>query len=479
MEKPKTQNEQVNPNPNNTGLPENLKSGIEALSGFSMDNVKVHYDSPKPAQLNALAYAQGTEIHLGPGQEQHLPHEAWHVVQQTKGLVKPTMQINDRVGINDDAGLEQEADVMGSSALALAPQRRETTNKVTVIENRPEAVVQRELVNVVNHGTRVISQHTSVRNVLSNPQAAAQRSQFEELFGDAIQLHINPANASDGHGNTLQNRTEHPDKQVIQCFPYKRVNSKTKRAFIISHQGNEISATQVEGDMDDTHSASLIYAVRNFNGRTVFELSHILSDPEIGSGLGSLLVFYMSKIAESMRFTSIEIPTAASTAVGFYELMGWQSVDPKSTAEKAEQYFESNSQNKWILDKYFDDSARVAYDSNPENHAMKRRGGFFSDKTQLKWKDLGEKEKHVLIEIEEKKFNELKIEDHLKKLKLLNYNKAVANTGMIGDTKKIKGKSYSNTLNIWTDETASTWEKAWDSRFTTKHLTEFPRYPDE
>ena len=43
---------------NNTGLPDNLKQGIENLSGMSMDNVKVHYNSSKPAQLNALAYAQ-------------------------------------------------------------------------------------------------------------------------------------------------------------------------------------------------------------------------------------------------------------------------------------------------------------------------------------------------------------------------------------------------------------------------------------
>ena len=58
---------------NNTGLPDNLKSGIENLSGYSMDDVKVHYNSQKPAQLQAHAYAQGTDIHLGPGQEKHLP----------------------------------------------------------------------------------------------------------------------------------------------------------------------------------------------------------------------------------------------------------------------------------------------------------------------------------------------------------------------------------------------------------------------
>jgi hypothetical protein len=103
--------------PNNTGLPDQLKTGVESLSGMSMDHVKVHYNSDKPSQLQAHAYAQGNEIHVGPGQEKHVPHEAWHVVQQAQGRVKPTMQMKAGVPVNDDAGLENEADVMGAKAL--------------------------------------------------------------------------------------------------------------------------------------------------------------------------------------------------------------------------------------------------------------------------------------------------------------------------------------------------------------------------
>ncbi|MBL7729057.1 MAG: DUF4157 domain-containing protein, partial [Dinghuibacter sp.] len=102
---------------NNTGLPDQLKTGVEHLSGISMNDVRVHYNSPKPAQLQAHAYAQGTDIHIAPGQEQHLPHEAWHVVQQKQGRVRPTMQLKGKVNVNDDKGLEQEADVMGARAL--------------------------------------------------------------------------------------------------------------------------------------------------------------------------------------------------------------------------------------------------------------------------------------------------------------------------------------------------------------------------
>ena len=101
---------------NNTGLPTQLKSGVENLSGYSLDDVKVHYNSDKPAQLQAHAYAQGTDIHLGAGQEKHLPHEAWHVVQQKQGRVQATTQMKG-VGVNDDSGLEKEADEMGAKAL--------------------------------------------------------------------------------------------------------------------------------------------------------------------------------------------------------------------------------------------------------------------------------------------------------------------------------------------------------------------------
>ncbi len=97
------------------GLPDNLKSGVEQLSGTDMSDVKVHYNSERPAQLNALAYAQGNDIHVGPGQEQHLPHEAWHVAQQRQGRVSPTKTVNGQP-VNDNNSLEKEADVMGAKA---------------------------------------------------------------------------------------------------------------------------------------------------------------------------------------------------------------------------------------------------------------------------------------------------------------------------------------------------------------------------
>lgn len=110
---------QGNEHENRTGLPDQLKLGIEQLSGYSLDDVRVHYNSPKPAQFQALAYTQSTDIYVARGQERHLPHEAWHVVQQAQGRVGPTIQLEDGVPVNDDERLEHEADVMGAKTLSM------------------------------------------------------------------------------------------------------------------------------------------------------------------------------------------------------------------------------------------------------------------------------------------------------------------------------------------------------------------------
>jgi len=153
---------------NNTGLPDNLKSGIENLSGIAMDDVKVHYNSPQPAQLQALAYAQGTDIHVGPGQEQHLPHEAWHVVQQKQGRVQPTIQAKG-TAINDDRGLEHEADVMGAQAMqhtAASVQRRAAPQPGSFVPaSRTTVQMARAYMRAVNEDARVGGEVDSLRRV--------------------------------------------------------------------------------------------------------------------------------------------------------------------------------------------------------------------------------------------------------------------------------------------------------------------------
>ncbi len=104
---------------NKTGIPDGLKAGMESVSGLSLNDVSVHRNSDKPAQLQAHAYAQGTDVHLAPGQEKHLPHELGHVVQQKQGRVAPTTQLKGKVPVNDSPSLEKEADMLGAKAKSL------------------------------------------------------------------------------------------------------------------------------------------------------------------------------------------------------------------------------------------------------------------------------------------------------------------------------------------------------------------------
>jgi Domain of unknown function (DUF4157) len=160
------------PEPNNTSLPDALKSGVESLSGMSLDNVKVHYNLSRPAQLDALAYAQGSDIHVAPGQECRLPHEAWHVVQQAQGRVKPTMQLKDAVPVNDDAGLEREADVMGAKALQQAQGRVKPTMQTKdggSVDGLPKAAVG------LSHAPKAGMDQSCVASLPSNRIATVQR----------------------------------------------------------------------------------------------------------------------------------------------------------------------------------------------------------------------------------------------------------------------------------------------------------------
>ena len=104
--------------PNLTGLPDQMKTNLENASGFDMSDIRVHRNDPSPAKVGALAYTQGTDIYLGPGQEQHLGHEAWHSAQYKQGRVQVNTSFKSADGAavagNDQEHLEKEADVMGA-----------------------------------------------------------------------------------------------------------------------------------------------------------------------------------------------------------------------------------------------------------------------------------------------------------------------------------------------------------------------------
>lgn len=161
---------------NKTGLPDQLKTGVENLSGYRLDDVRVHYNSDKPSQLQAHAYAQGSDIHVAPGQEKHLPHEAWHVVQQKQGRVKATRQLKGKVNINDDAGLETEADVMGARALQMKETDRDlqSSNVASEVAQRTEETDMTD-----SRMNALVNRVLAILGALS-----AQGEDWERTYGD-------------------------------------------------------------------------------------------------------------------------------------------------------------------------------------------------------------------------------------------------------------------------------------------------------
>jgi hypothetical protein len=235
------------PVPNNTGLPDELKAGIENLSGLAMDDVRVHYHSDKPAQLQAHAYTQGTEIHVAPGQEKHLAHEAWHVVQQKQGRVRATRQMKEGVAVNDDASLEREADVMGANAIQMM-----FANGVTSELNHQEP-----------ERTALRSMAVVQRQLIGNIEVYVDNANYPYWTSDGLDWHLTMKDGTRWH-ITLQDRSASywfevdggtvtsvkPNKQEFgghpeKHFPLDKAPAAT-RAFIKNHLSEIMAVTDKE-----------------------------------------------------------------------------------------------------------------------------------------------------------------------------------------------------------------------------------------
>ena len=121
----------------NTGMPVEVQAKMEKSFGTDFSNVKVHPNSSKASDIGAQAYAQGSDIHMAPGKydpnsqsgQELLGHELTHVVQQREGRVKATTQAKG-IPVNDDQGLEKEADNFGAIAArgGIVQQNANTSN---------------------------------------------------------------------------------------------------------------------------------------------------------------------------------------------------------------------------------------------------------------------------------------------------------------------------------------------------------------
>lgn len=220
--------------PNKTGLPDNLKSGMENLSGMSLDNVRVHYNSAKPAAVQAHAYAQGSDIHLASGQEKHLPHELGHVVQQAQGRVSATTSVAG-MAVNDSPALEHEADVLGGEAIQLmgleSNTRHEKLNSYSISEHN---ILQGYFINGMVRGTEqeMMDKFLAVKtDVIS---LGNKESEFNKFNKDA-----------EDHGQLfdyLVSRAEGAQKALIPASALKAGVIKSQFSAALNTVGTELTS---------------------------------------------------------------------------------------------------------------------------------------------------------------------------------------------------------------------------------------------
>ncbi len=206
---------------NKTGMSDQLLSGLERLSGLDMGDTRVHYNSDKPAQLNAHAYAQGTDIHIARGQEKHLAHEAWHVVQQKQGRVQPTRQMKHKTLINDDTGLEREADIMGAKAMQLQQNPAFTPKKVSAPTSTTAQLIEKDEVMDV-YG--LLPMHYQAHYMVNAPKKDTETEQVDIEDKTEVKLYLELRKIARLEANAIKKR----HKEQVEELKAQNKDQKVK-----------------------------------------------------------------------------------------------------------------------------------------------------------------------------------------------------------------------------------------------------------
>ncbi|WP_198145044.1 eCIS core domain-containing protein [Microscilla marina] len=200
-----------------------LKHNVSQLMGVDVTDTQVHYNSDKPTQLKAEAFAQGNEVHLAPGKERHLGHELAHIGQQKQGRVKPTLQMKGGTSINDDPQLEQEADKIGDKALQMKPQQGETLPlPQTRTPSGNNAPVQRvvKTKDGKKHGTEVINKYlldSHTIELLLDRRTFVCNTSLQQLNDEPTNNHILLLRP-DYYYLIGETHTESPQSKITQHF---------------------------------------------------------------------------------------------------------------------------------------------------------------------------------------------------------------------------------------------------------------------
>jgi len=160
---------------NSNGLPAPVQTQMEGALGADFSNVNIHTNSQSATDVGALAYTQGNDVHFAPGQynpesstgQELIGHELTHVVQQREGRVQPTTQAKG-LPVNDDKGLEDEADAGGRKAVQMKGDNIYSESRKNSLLNKNR--------NTTSVNSTVVSRKVIQRDVTQMPQETIHSS---------------------------------------------------------------------------------------------------------------------------------------------------------------------------------------------------------------------------------------------------------------------------------------------------------------
>lgn len=291
---------------NNTGMSDSVKEKMEGAFGEDLSDVKIHTDSGDATKHGALAYTQGEDIHFAPGKfnenskggQELLGHELTHVIQQKQQRVNPNTS-SYGVPVNNEKGLEAEADTMGSKAAQFSKtesqeplQKKELQSNIIQMYPDPEAEGQFwELLrgnavdsfhNTLHINSMAINQFETDMDAQENPDHSMQT--------DLIDFAMDIAGASP------------QTKLAYKLFQnvYTRLNEQRSGSITLAAFSREVRAAQNQV----VHSIPQDWSLVNENSPAVFqEIARIKSQQgnetvsrrraiEVLSGLDSNLPNY-------------------------------------------------------------------------------------------------------------------------------------------------------------------------------------------
>lgn len=286
---------------------------------------------------------------------------------------------------------------------------------------------------------------------------------------------------TEGSVGTAQRKeaVSHGKDDTVQLFPYRRFNEKTNRTFLITDNGKAVVARQIEGDPDDPHSGYATYSI----GQGALRVEHIAADPEEGSGIGSILMYFLAHIATLRGLDTMDIGTGAPTAVGFYELFGFKTTAPRAVKQFKEFALHDEDKRQKAEDLHLSTRARIRYDTDPENRKLVRKSAFSSERTRRTFGALPHKVQQELILRERKEFEKLDLGTRGQHIEALIHGMAVGATGLTAPTHVVLAKAQTLSAR-WKQTSPDVWTSGEEDRVEhsasdKETLTEFPRHPDE